>query len=109
MIMPSKVGQKMVLRNLNMFVWMSDFYNPLTHTHYRPKRSFGQGNIFTSVCHSVQGGGRAGLSNFSGGGGWGVPNFSGGGGGSPPEYGQRSAGTHPTGMHSCFNMFVDEC
>ena len=23
------------------------------------------------------------------------------GGGSPPEYGQRSAGTHPTGMHSC--------
>ena len=24
------------------------------------------------------------------------------GGGSPPEYGQRSAGTHPTGMHSCF-------
>ena len=29
--------------------------------------------------------------------------FSGGmGGGSPPEYSQRSAGTHPTGMHSCF-------
>ena len=31
--------------------------------------------------------------------------FSGGlffGGGSPPEYGQRSACTHPTGMHSCF-------
>ena len=26
---------------------------------YRPKRSFGQGNIFTSVCHSVhRGGGR---------------------------------------------------
>ena len=24
------------------------------------------------------------------------------GGGSPLEYGQRSAGTHPTGMHSCF-------
>ena len=22
-------------------------------------------------------------------------------GGSPPEYSQRSAGTHPTGMHSC--------
>ena len=21
-----------------------------------------------------------------------------------PEYGQRSAGTHPTGMHSCFSM-----
>ena len=27
------------------------------------------------------------------------PNFR--GGFPPPEYGQRSAGTHPTGMHSC--------
>ena len=29
-------------------------------------------------------------------------------GGSPPEYGQRSVGTHPTGMHSCFqnNSFI---
>ena len=27
------------------------------------------------------------------------------GGGSPPEYGQRLAGTHPTGMHSCFTIF----
>ena len=26
------------------------------------------------------------------------------GGGSPPEYGQRSAGTHPTGMHSCLKL-----
>ena len=25
--------------------------------NYRPKRSFGQGNIFTPVCHSVHGGG----------------------------------------------------
>ena len=58
-----------------------------------------------------------GLSNFSGGvlqifwGG--SPNFFGGEfskilgslqffWGSPPEYGQRSAGTHPTGRHSCF-------
>ena len=32
----------------------------------------------------------------------GVSNFS--GGGLQPEYGQRSAGTHPTGMHSCFSM-----
>ena len=23
---------------------------------YRPKQSFGQGNIFTPVCHSVHGG-----------------------------------------------------
>ena len=44
---------------------------------YRPKRSFGQGNIFTSVCHSVHGGG-------SGPGGV-PPNFRGGlvPGGSP--------------------------
>ena len=56
-----------------------------------------------------------GVSNFSGGlqfffgGEWvsnflGVSNFSGGlqfFGGSL-EYGQRSAGTYPTGMHSCF-------
>ena len=32
--------------------------------------------------------------------------FSGGEGGSPPEYGQRSAGTHPTGMHSCMLVFL---
>ena len=37
------------------------------------------------------------------------PNFQEGvplnfwGGGSPPEYGQRSASTHPTGMHSFFS------
>ena len=51
-----------------------------------------------------------GSSKFSGGGIFGgvPPNLGGGfggsyffGGGSPPEYGQRSAGTHPTGMHSC--------
>ena len=55
-----------------------------------------------------------GFSNFSGGVlqfsggspnfGGGFFNFSGGlqflGGIPPPEYGQRSAGTHPTGMHS---------
>ena len=142
--------------------------------HYRPKRSFGQGNIFRSVCHSVHGGGcllqflggvvcskflggcllqifggsgpggclqlggcllqifRGGVcSKFSGGcllqifGGVSAPNFRGvwsrgvsplfGGcllqifwGVSDPgggclqfsEYGQRSAGRHPTGMHS---------
>ena len=50
---------------------------------------------------SGPGGGRSpifrGVSYFFGGG---SSNFS-EGGGSPPEYGQRSAGTHPTGMHSC--------
>ena len=29
-------------------------------------------------------------------------------GGSPPEYGQRSAGSHPTGMHSCFCLGLKE-
>ena len=48
------------------------------YTCYRPKRSFGQGNIFTSVCHefcSRGGGGSA--PNFRGG--VSVPNFRGGG------------------------------
>ena len=35
----------------------------------------------------------------------GSPNFSGGGGLQFSEYGQCSAGTHPTGMHSCFHIF----
>ena len=69
-------------------------------------------------CRSVPRGSpifRGGVSNFSGGG---VSNFLGGGGWGDfflisaffgdtppprdhPECGQRSAGTHPTGMHSC--------
>ena len=92
---------------------------------YRPKRSFGQGNVFTRVCDSVNRGGvpapifRGGAcSKFSGGGifsggyffgGGGI--FSGGvffGGGCSifSEYGHRSAGTHPTGMHSCCILMV---
>ena len=39
----------------------------ITVNYYRPKRSFGQGNIFRSVCHSVHRGGVC--SKFSGGGG----------------------------------------
>ena len=101
---------------------------------YRPKRSFGQGNIFTPVCHSVHRGGVCSggclLQIF---GGVSAPNFSGGllqifggRGESAPnfqggcllqifrgvflqfsEYGQRSAGTHPTGMHSClFSIYT---
>ena len=54
--------------------------------------------IFSQACVILftgrQGGsGSRGSSKFLG-----VSIFS---GGSPPEYGQRSAGTHPTGMHSC--------
>ena len=64
--------------------------------YYRPKRSFGQGNIFTPVCHSFCSRG-------------GVPDQT----RHPtpphrkqqtPEYGQQSAGTHPTGMHSSLVM-----
>ena len=52
------------------------------------KRSLGQGNIFTSVCHSFcPGGGSAS-------GGWQTP--------LPIGYGQRAGGTHPTGVHSCY-------
>ena len=106
-----------------------------SHDYYRPKRSFGQGNIFTSVCLSTGGvlqffGGvssnfrgapnfRGGVSKFLGGlqisGGppifRGVLQFFGGVvsnflGGLQPEYGQRSAGTHPTGMHSCYFQYI---
>ena len=46
---------------------------------YRPKRSFGQGNIFTAVCHSFcsHGGRRVSDPNFRGGAVW--SKFSGGG------------------------------
>ena len=126
--------------------------------NYRPKRSFGQGNIFTSVCLSTVGGGYPsmpcrsvlgegvggypsmpcksgpvggglvpgglqffrGVLQFFGGVKGGPPNFFGGGfffdfcflwGYTPPpdqtpEYGQCSAGTHPTGMHSCYSYIV---
>ena len=60
--------------------------------------------------HALQVSPKGGVSNFSGGGcglvpGGGVsPIFGGlqffGGGGN----GQRSAGTHPTGMHSCYDI-----
>ena len=93
--------------------------------NYRPKRSFGQGNIFTPVCHSVHRGvwsREGGLQFFGGVWSWGGLQFFRGEGlqffgglqfffffdfcflwGYPPplEYGQRSADTHPTGMHSC--------
>ena len=94
-------------------------------SYYRPKRSFGQGNIFTPVCHSFCSQGWVGIPACLAGQsqGWvGIPaclagqsrrggssNFFGGGVSNFPEYGQHSAGTHPTGMHSCFtfvNNFV---
>ena len=75
----------------------------LRFAYYRPKRSFGQGNIFTPVCHSVHRGGGVGIpACLAGQSRRGVGlQFFGGGVSKTPEYGQRSAGTHPTGMHSC--------
>ena len=80
--------------------------------------------IFSQACVILSTGGgvwsRGGSPNFQGGSskfsggvppnfGGVPPKFQGGflqifGGGSPPENGQRSAGTHPTGMHSCFGQ-----
>ena len=89
-----------------------------------PATKFGQGYIFTGVCHSAKGGvsapggcllpGRGvcsrgvcllpgGVSAPRGGAcSWGVP------GGDPPPPGTATAagGTHPTGMHSCWNCIL---
>ena len=104
---------------------------------YRPKRSFGQGNIFTSVCQEFCPRGRGYLTRHP------PPDQAGTPLSPPPpgtrhpppvpgqepprdqtppqtrppwnqtpplqkqqtpEYGQRSAGTHPTGMHSCLGL-----
>ena len=71
--------------------------------NYRPKRSFGQGNIFTPVCHSFCSQGGYLTSRTPPGPGPPAPREQ-----QTPEYGQRSAGTHPTGMHSCFIMSFDQ-
>ena len=93
------------------------------------KRSLGQGNIFTPVCHSVQGG-RAwllrgacmvlfgGLHGFIPGAGVVFPGacmvFLGGGAcvvfsvfSDTLRYSQWAGGTHPTGMHSCWDNVLD--
>ena len=96
------------------------------------QNEFGQGNIFTGVCLSTGGGcllqifggcllqifgGEVAAPNFRGGcllqifgGGCLLQNFGGvpapkfRGGLQFSEYGQRSAGTHPTGMHSFLSL-----
>ena len=99
--------------------------NGLCTHFYRPKRSFGQGNIFTPVCHSVhrEGSGKE-TPRLDGG----TPRMEDPPNGDPPDgepprmeeppldggipppgkrtpaYGPRSAGTHPTGMHSCSRL-----
>ena len=90
------------------------FQNLLARTHYRPQRSCGQGNIFAPVCHSVHRGLGGGLVSQHAQ----TPpradtpqeqttprEQTPPPGKQTPAYGQRAASTHPTGMHSCFNMF----
>ena len=54
--------------------------------------------IFLQASVFLQGGGGSGPR--------GGLKFSGGGAGLQPEYGQRSAGTHPTGMHSFLFLYI---
>ena len=75
---------------------------------YRPKRSFGQGNIFRSVCHSVHRGGGA-CSKFGGGacskfsgGGVPAPNFRGG----VPAPNFRGGGSPIFGIRSTFGRYA---
>ena len=83
----------------------------LRFAYYRPKRSFGQGNIFTPVCHSVHGGGvwvsQHALQVSPGGvgspifRGWVVSNFSGVGG---LQF--FRGGLQDTGIRSTFGRYA---
>ena len=76
---------------------------------YRPQRSCVQGYVFTRVCDSVHRGGlqagrtppgpgRALRDRQT------PPRQADPPGKQTPEYGLRAAGTHPTGMHSCWKV-----
>ena len=89
------------------------------------KRSLGQGNIFTPVCHSVHGGGGTIPACIAGGissclaGGYAIPACMGDAWSwgfcslgvllpvgclvETPPTATAAGGTHPTGMHSCFS------
>ena len=83
------------------------------------KRSLGQGNIFTPVCHSVHGGvsqhalqvvsqhalqqGVCAIPGCLAAGGYAVCSRGGVPGG-PPRTATAAGGTHPTGMHSCVQI-----
>ena len=106
---------------------VSDLIQPqniVVHNYYQPQRSCGQGNVFTGVCLSTGGGGCLPQCML----GYQIPLGPGRhppgtrqtppGPGRPPgkqtaAYGLRAAGTHPTGMHSCFlsypthNLIID--
>ena len=94
----------------------ANFLGGASSYYYRPQRSCGQGNVFTGVCLSTGGEGVC-LSAC-----WDArppqdqadtpltrqtpldqadpPSEK-----QTPAYGLRAAGTHPTGMHSCFVNF----
>ena len=70
------------------------FLSMFSRNHYRPKRSFGQGNIFTGVCLSTGGGGAC--SKFWGGCLVRYPPLA----GTPPGQAPPPAGTTPpSGRH----------
>ena len=129
---------RIIIRPLLKMNGKSCLSSHLLEHYYRPKRSFGQGNIFTPVCHSVhRGRGSPSPGGFS------LPEPHRHGeppqwrtppsrhplgwrthppdgehpprDGEPtppppprkqtPAYGLWSAGTHPTGMHSCSQSY----
>ena len=67
---------------------------------YRPNTKYGEGNVFTGICDTMQWAGT--------GGGGGVAD-----GCTPPPRsmwqktdGQQASDTHPTGVHSCYCLYV---
>ena len=86
----------------NSKIWLSEAaftHDEIQPDLYRPKRSFGQGNIFTSVCHSVHRGWGlvrgGGPPNFR----WGLQFFW---GGVPPNF----PGGVSTGIRSMFGRYA---
>ena len=80
--------------------------SPNTQIFIARKRSLGQGNIFTDVCHSVHGRGVASQRASQG------VCIHGRLGRSPPQYywnttdyRRQTGGTHPTRIHSCFVVY----
>ena len=74
------------------------------------KRSLGKGHVFLPVCHSVHRGEvclRGGVSASRGSAFGGSASM---GARQTPRttgYGQQAGGTHPIGMHPCFEMLCD--
>ena len=79
---------------------LKEYFPNSTCSHcYRPQQSC-EGYVFTPVCHSVHGGGASVPQDYP------PPEQA-----PPPraETATAADGKHPTGMHSCFNMLMDEC